>query len=201
MCRTKRICDKGLCKEGIRDIKKFASWNGFPRIVSNKLIDRFVKSSNTNNKNNNTKLTEKEKYVYFELPYIGPIGENLVKQFKKKMKRFLNPSKKVNIKTLFKTTHLSVFASTKDKVPPLSKSHAVYEVKCPGCGIQYIGKTDRTLHERTRERAWSDVESPLRNHLSTCEHFLHTYELLSMPDTTPPMTFPGMTLHLYANFQ
>ena len=40
--RTKRICDKGLSKEGIRDIKKFASWNGFPRIVSNKLIDRCV---------------------------------------------------------------------------------------------------------------------------------------------------------------
>ena len=98
------------------------------------------------------------------------------------MKRFLNPSKKVNSKTLFKTTHLSVFTSTKDKVPPLSKSHADYEVKCPGCGIQYIGKTDRTLHERTREHAWSDVESPLRNHLSTCEHFLHTYGLLSMPD-------------------
>ena len=67
-------------------------------------------------------------------------------------------------------------------MPPLSKSHVVYEVKCPGCGIQYICKTDRTLHERTREHAWSDVESPLRNHLSTCEHFLHTYGLLSMPD-------------------
>ena len=50
--RTKRICDKELFKEGIRDIKKFASWNGFPRIVSNKLIDKFVKSSNTNNKDN-----------------------------------------------------------------------------------------------------------------------------------------------------
>ena len=100
------------------------------------------------------------------------------------MKRFLNPSKKANIKTLFKTTHLSVFTSTKDKVPPLSKSQrkSVYEVKCPGCGIQYIGKTDRTLHERTREHAWSDVDCPLRNHLSSCEHFLRTYGLLSIPD-------------------
>ena len=61
MYRTKRICDNGLFKEGIRDIKKFASWNGFPGIVSNKLIDRFVKSSNTNNKDNNTNLTEEEK--------------------------------------------------------------------------------------------------------------------------------------------
>ena len=57
-------------------------------------------SSNTNNKDNNTNLTEEEKYIYFELPYIGPIGENLVKQLKKKMKHFLNPSKKVNINTL-----------------------------------------------------------------------------------------------------
>ena len=139
-------------------------------------------SSNTNNKDNNTNLTEEEKYIYFELPYIGPIGENLVKQLKKKTNPFLNPSKKVNIKTLFKTTDLSVFTSTKYKLPLLRKSCAVYEVKCPGCSIQYIGKSDRTLHERTREHAWSDVESPLRNHLSTCKHFLHTYGLLSMPD-------------------
>ena len=127
--------------------------------------------------------------------------ENLVKQFKKKMKRFLNPSKKVNIKTLFKTTHFSFFTSTKDKVPPLSKSRAVYEVKCPGCGIQYIGKTDRTLHERTRERAWSDVESPLRNHLSTCEHFFHTYGLLSMPDYNTSDDISGHDITSYANFQ
>ena len=39
----------------------------------------------------------------------------------------------------------------------------VNEIKCSGCGAQHIGKTGRTLYERTREHAWSDLESPLRN--------------------------------------
>ena len=53
-------------------------------------------------------------------------------------------------------------------------------MKCPGCGDKYIGKTERTLFERTKEHAWTDIESPLRNHLIECEHFLHMFGMLSM---------------------
>ena len=96
------------------------------------------------------------------------------------MKRFLNTKKKIRIKTFFKTSQLRDFASTKDKVPLLSKSNVVYEVCCPGCGANYIGKTERTIRERTIEHAWSDAESPMRNHLRSCSHFRHLYDMLSL---------------------
>ena len=176
--RTKRLCDREHLKQGILDIKKFASWNGFPRNVRNRLIDRFVKSSNNN-------TTEKEDdpeeiTLWLKVPFIGATGENLVKSFKKKMIKLLDKKKKIRIKTFFKTSQLRDFASSKDKVPKLSKSNVVYEVCCPGCGANYIGKTDRTIRERTIEHAWSDKESPMRNHLRSCTHFKHLFGLLSM---------------------
>ena len=177
--RTKRICDQAQFKHGIQQIKNFASWNRFPRKLRNRLIDKFINSSETA-RSQTTSISSDETCVWFDLPYIGPTGEHLVKNFKKKINRLLNSEKKINIKTHFKTTQLSIFAPTKDKVPSLSKSSVVYEVKCPGCGIDYIGKTDRTLFERTKEHAWTDVESPLRNHLINCEHFQHMYGMLSL---------------------
>ena len=175
--RTKKICDKRWFNKGIRDIKKFASWNGFPRHVRDKLVKELIKHSDSPKK---PEPDPNEKSVFIDLPYIGTTGERLVKQFKKKMKRLLNPDENINIKTYFKTTHLSVFTSAKDKIPKLSKSHVVYEIKCPGCGDQYIGKTDRTLFERTQEHAWIDRESPLRNHFYNCEHFQHVHQMLTI---------------------
>ena len=101
------------------------------------------------------------------------------------MTRLLNTKKKIKIKTFFKTTQLKDFASSKDKVQLLSKSNVVYEVCFPGCGENYIGKTERTMRERSVEHAWSDPESPMRNHLKSCPHFNHMYGLLTIFDETP----------------
>ena len=49
--RAKRICDKRLFKEAIRDIKTFASWNGFPRNVRNGLVHKFIKAAKNNTPN------------------------------------------------------------------------------------------------------------------------------------------------------
>ena len=122
--------------------------------------------------------------AYLTLPYltlpIGPKGEQMLKQFKKRIRKFLKPEGDVLFKTFFKTTLLSTFTHTKDKTPTLSKSHVVYEVKCPGCNSNYIGKTDKTLYERTKEHAWTDKESAMRNHLQNCAHIHHMYGILNM---------------------
>ena len=66
------------------------------------------------------------------------------------------------------------FTNTKDKTPSLSQSFVVYKFTCPGCSCNYIGKTERTLHERTDEHAYSNKKSNKQNaiyeHLSTCPH-------------------------------
>ena len=177
------MCDRDHFKQGILDIKKFASWNGFPRSVRNRLVDRFVKSSD--NRRAEKENDPEEIVLWFNVPYIGSTGENLIKAFRKKITRLLKTKKKIKIKTFFKTSQLKNFASTKDKVPIMSKSDVVYEICCPGCGANYIGKTERTIRERLIEHAWYDLESPMRNHLKSCTHFQHLYGVLSMFDETP----------------
>ena len=41
----------------------------------------------------------------------------------------------------------------KDKTTILSNLFVVYGFSCSGCGTNFIGKTERTLHERTVEDA------------------------------------------------
>ena len=94
--------------------------------------------------------------------------------------RLLKPGKKIKFKTRFKTTQLFKFTCTKDPTPLLNKSNVVYEVKCPACSANYVGKTDRTLFERTKEHAWDSKDSPVRQHLSNCQHFHHLYGILSL---------------------
>ena len=120
--------------------------------------------------------------MWFDVAYIGSTGDNLIKAFRKKITKLLDTKKKIKIQTIFKTSQLRDFASSKDKVPLLSKSNVVYEVCCPGCGASYVGKTERTIRERSIEHAWSDAESPMRNHLKTCTHFQHLYGILSIFD-------------------
>ena len=181
--RTKRLCDREHLKQGIREVKKFASWNGFPRNVHNRLINRFVNSpakKQPDKEDGTDEIT-----LWFNVPYIGATGENLIKSFRKKIVRLLNTKKKIKIKTFFKTTQLRDFASSKDKTPLLSKSNVVYEICCPACGENYIGKTERTLKERSTEHAWYDAESPMRNHLKSCSHFDHLYGILTMFQEIP----------------
>ena len=181
--RTKRLCDREHIKEGIREVKKFASWNGFPRNVRNRLINKFVNS--TSNRQTEREEDPEEITLWFNVPYIGATGENLIKSLRKKMVTLLNTKKKIKIKTFFKTTQLRDFASSKDKTPLLSKSNVVYEVCCPACRENYIGKTERTVRERSIEHAWSDAESPMRNHLRSCSHFNHMYGIMSMFEDIP----------------
>ena len=74
------------------------------------------------------------------------------------------------------------FTSTKDKIPTLSKSNVVYQIECPGCGENYIGKTDRTVNERTKEHASTDAESAMKSHIESCCHFQHLHGILSISD-------------------
>ena len=76
------------------------------------------------------------------------------------------------------------FTNTKDKTPSLSQSSVVYKFTCPGCSRNYIGKTERTLHERMEEHAYpnkkSNKQSAIYEHLSTFPHYSHIVDLFSV---------------------
>ena len=44
----------------------------------------------------------------------------------------------------------------------------MYELTCPGCGANYVGKTERMLYDRCVEHAWSDQNRVVKNHLDQC---------------------------------
>ena len=94
--------------------------------------------------------------------------------------------KEVTIKSVhrYQTTKLSYFTNTKDKSPFLSQSSVIYKFVCPGCKSCYVGKTDCTLHERTKEHAYAkgnkNEQSEIDEHLSLCTHYSHIADLFKI---------------------
>ena len=74
---------------------------------------------------------------------------------------------------------LSFIATPKIKQLVLSNSFVVYDFSSPGCGANYIGKTIRTLYERTVAHAWTDNNSAVYKHLDDCTAVQH------LPDIAP----------------
>ena len=68
------------------------------------------------------------------------------------------------------------FLSNKDKMPNLSKSNVVYEVKCPGCSATYIGKTERCLQSRLSEHI-NPTKSAKGQHFHNCQHVQYIVSL------------------------
>ena len=70
----------------------------------------------------------------------------------------------------YQTINLSYFTNTKDKSPFLYQSSVIYKFICAGCKSCSVGKTDRTLHERTKEHTYAkgkkNEQSAVDEHLS-----------------------------------
>ena len=72
----------------------------------------------------------------------------------------------IRFKTQYDVNKIEFYCNTKDKTAVLSNSFVVYHFSYPGCGANYIGKTERTLYEKTVEHAWVDNNSAVYKHLN-----------------------------------
>ena len=115
------------------------------------------------------------------MPYIGQKGEALTKSVLRKLRRCCK-AKDVEFRVLTKTSKVFFFTNTKDKTPLLSQSNVVYQFTCPACNDCYIGKTDRTLYQRTAEHA-CNKDSAIHDHLISCEQFQFLLQLYNLPCT------------------
>ena len=86
----------------------------------------------------------------------------------------MSRAKVVHFKVLYDTTKMEYFCNVKGPVPLLNQSNIVYEFCCPGCSAKYIGKTERTLHERSMEHAWYDKNSAICHHIGNCDALHNT---------------------------
>ena len=67
----------------------------------------------------------------------------------------------------------------KDKMSKLSKSNVVYQSSCPGCESSYIGKTERTLLERTKEHV-TRADSAIKGHLDDCLNVEYLFSIINL---------------------
>ena len=170
--RAKRLCSPTKIKDELKKIRKFASYNGFPKWIVSSTIKK------CNSPNNRNEQDEQWPTLFLSLPYIGNESEQIVKKSRRKLSRFLKEKVKINV--FFKTTKLCFFTSNKDKIPLLSQSFVTYEYQCPGCSGKYIGKTESTLFNRTREHAWNQKDSAIYQHFKECSGWKHITGLLCM---------------------
>ena len=64
----------------------------------------------------------------------------------------------------------------KHKVNKLSKSNVAYQLSCPGCESSYIGKTERTFFERTKEHV-TRPDSAIKGHIDNCLNVEHLFSI------------------------
>ena len=157
--RAHKICSNSvLLKTELQNIAQFASWNGYPRRLANKLIESFTPKSSPNDSttittNNEDNVTDPPK-IWIHLPFIGKRGNILIKSCTTKIKRLLK--RRAQFITIYDTTSTNTFLSMKDRTPTELQNYCVvYKFSCPGCQASYIGKTDHCLMTRLKEHARS----------------------------------------------
>ena len=182
--RAKRLCCPTKLKDEMKNIIRFASYNGFPRWTVKKVM-----KDCTNRQRRETDQDENTK-IYMFLPYCGKEAESVVFRCKKRLTKLFKKDINVEFRIHFQSTKLSFFTSNKDKTPLLSSSCLVYQFSCPGCMKSYIGKTESTLFNRTKEHGWLDKQSAINRHFHQCRSWkdiVGLFEILG--NEVDPMQF------------
>ena len=156
-----KICSSNkLLNDQINQIRTFMSWKRYPKCVRNSIIKRLQQKKAAVQKDDESVIK-----IWICLPYLGNKGEELVKTCIRKLKRCFKSN--VNFITLYDTKKCAMFCSVKDKIPTHQKSNVIYTIKCPGCGEDYIGKTDRCVITRLNEHS-NRSDQPMFQHRQHC---------------------------------
>ena len=177
--RAKKLCSTGKVAAEIETIKKFASYNGFPRWIVKNVIQQTQNKRRTNEPDQDDDVTT----LYMSLPFSGKEAESIVKRSKRRLTKLFKKEKNVKFSIFFESTKISFFTSNKDKIPDLSNSNVIYQYCCAGCGAEYVGKTETTLFNRTKEHGWSQKDSAINKHFKTCRGWKEIIGLLQIFDS------------------
>ena len=120
--------------------------------------------------------------IFIDLKFSGNTGDRIVKNCIKKLYKCFKKEVTVKFVLHYQTTKLSYFTNTKDKTPLLSQSSVIYKFVCPGCKSCYVGKTDHTLHEKTKEHAYA--KSNKNEHLPLCTHYSPVADLFKIDNNS-----------------
>ena len=129
--------------------------------------------------------------VWFRVPYLGKIGEGLLKTCITKIRRNLN--KPVKFIVTYQTKKVSYFLSNKGKIQDVSRNNVICEITCPGCNRRYIGKTERCLDKRLLEHSSDFQNSTVAQHFSNCDQVNYLTNLSDLFDNLNDMPPPPLT--------
>ena len=174
--RAAKLCHPSKLKQEIGNIKRFASYNGFPKWVVRSVVRRALQPI----RRTQEEEPEQENVIFFSFPYIGDQGEATIKKCTRRLSKLMKREKNVIFKVFLETTKLSFFTSNKDKTPFLSSSSVIYEYSCPGCGESYVGKTRNTLFNRTVQHGWTQKDSSVIKHFASCSHWKELVSFLEI---------------------
>lgn len=157
--------------------KAFCELNDYPSMLVDKIIldERQSAESQTiqDPEESEIEQTEENIQVALNLPYAGDKGEEIVKKMQKFMKKAVNTeSKKLQLRTTYKSTRLSSRFNIKDKTKPEHLHNVVYYVPCPNkrCKDDYIGETKRRTEKRSDEHRSKDKKSHVLQHSEKTKH-------------------------------
>ena len=187
--RATKICSSNkLLNDQINQIRRFMSWNSYPKYVRKSII-KCLQQKKTAVQKDDESVTK----IWIRLPYLGNKGEELVKTCIRKLKRCFKTN--VIFVTLYDTTKCAMFCSVKDKIPTHQKSNVIYTIKCPGCGEDYIGKTDRCIITRLNEHS-NRSDQAMFQHIQHCEKFLEAMTLYQLPDIDTDVSTVNLHAHI-----
>ena len=183
-----KIFSKKLLNEQINRIRTFMSWNSYPKYVRNSII-KPLQQKKTAVESDDQRVMK----IWIRLPYLGNKGEEIVKTRIRKLKRCF----KTNVKfvTLYDTKKCAMFCSVKNKIPTHQKSNAIYTIKCPRCGEDYVRKTDRCVITRLNEHS-NRSDQPMFQHLQHCEKFLEIMGLYELLDIDTDVSTVNLQVHI-----
>ena len=151
--RAKRICSENYLVKEIHIFKNQAAWNGYKKHIVNSIVKRTLRDKGSNNITDET-TTDTVK-IFVVLKFSGDTADRIVKSCVKKLYKCFKKEVTVKLVLHYQTTKLCNFTNVKDKTPFLSQSSVVYKFVGPGCKSCYVGKTNGTLHERTKQHAYA----------------------------------------------
>ena len=147
-------------------IQKLASWNNFLRSVVKSIIHQVLHTTDENT--DNVKSPE-VLIIYLLIPYYSDKGLSLLKSCLRKIRSNWVKALSIRFRTQYDVNKIEFYCNTKDKTAVLCNFFVVYDFSCPGCGTNYISKTERTLYERTIEHAWMIITVLFTNISTTAQ--------------------------------
>ena len=76
-----------------------------------------------NQQQHNEMPNEETDTLFLKIPYMGTVGDKLVKTLKRKVQS--NLTRKINIRVIYTTNKLSKFCGVKDKIPEEQQSNVI----------------------------------------------------------------------------